>query len=240
MGAFEYSYSKAQTIEKFLTEEDLYKCTITGASTYQHENQKNLITCNKTRIPAQCLETGEEKHDDRYGYEEASPGRRRSMCTPRRSSLKKNSESTKHRRTSISYRSEMTLVLPTGKRIRKRSSISFAEETENQVKEVKPVSNMVDDPNQLWFQAEDYKHFKRDLEPIMHGNAQEARQEANTSVLEEYLMQKSRGEYNCETIKQIYSLYTIDSQVEADYKAELNQKEIQAYLQDTRTSKVFC
>jgi len=75
----------------------------------------------------------------------------------------------------------------------------------------------------------------RGLESIMYGNStKEARQEANMSVIEEYLMQKSRGEYNDDTIRQIYTFYTIDSQVNAKYKADLDRKEIQDYLKDTR------
>lgn len=213
-----------------------------------------------------------------YGYEDVMtnsstlrlPSRRSSLqAMPRRSSMKQNdSESLKRRRASISYRGEITIVLPTGEITKKRTSISFAdEETElNQIREIKPVSNMEGvDPNRLWFQEEEYDFIKqeivrilrqsakenreggskaeqggweictRGLEPIIYRKStKEARQEANTSVIEEYLMQKSRGEYNDDSLRQIYSFHTIDSQLDAEHKADLDQKEIQNYLKDTQ------
>lgn len=198
----------------------------------------------------------------------------RGVRTPRRSSLK-SSGSTSRRRSSISYRGEIDVVLPNGEEVKRRTSISF-EENENQTKEVKPILNMVDNPNQIWFQKEDYATIKQDidlllknnsqneensfkksakeesttsesiaselqvsectrgLEPLLDESMQEARIQANTSVLEEYSMQRNRGEYNEDILRQIYSFYTIDSHVEATHRADLDQQEIQNYLKGTK------
>merc|ERR1712157_530953 len=102
------------------------------------------------------------------------------MGIPRRSSMKKNdSESTKRRRASISYRGEITIVLPTGEITKKRTSISFAdEETElNQIREIKPVSNMEGvNPNRLWFQEEEYDFIKQEIVRILRQSAKENRE----------------------------------------------------------------
>jgi len=85
--------------------------------------------------------------------------------TPRRSSLR-NKETP--RRASIGYTGEMTLVLPTGEERKKRSSITFADETENQTREVQPVQDMIGvKVNRLWFQEEEYDHIKREIVRIV-------------------------------------------------------------------------
>jgi len=290
MGAYKLSFRKSQSIQKCLTEEDLYRyetettgTSDTSSHDKQQQQQQQTYIDNSWDYARGSIATREckeyEKKDrekeNLYGYEDvmtsSNTGIRLSSAQtmPRRSSMKKNdSESTKRRRASISYRGEITIVLPTGEKTKKRTSISFAdEETElNQIREIKPVSNMEGvDPNRLWFQEEEYDFIKREivrilkqsmkekrdgrskverggweictrgLEPIMYRNStKEARQEANTSVIEEYLMQKSRGEYDDDSLRQIYSFYTIDSKVDAEYKADLDQKEIQNYLKDTR------
>jgi len=233
-----------------------------------------------------------------YGYEDASPAPNRSLAcseramrtcseramrTSRRSSLK-SSGSTLRRRASISYRGEVDFILPNGEHGKKRTSITF-EETENQTKEVESMLDMVDSPNRLWFQKEEYANIKqeivriiknnhqnknispgggleedasssssatssnaasdppltptalectRGLEPILCESAKEAREQANTSVLEEYSMQQNRGEYNGDALRQIYSYYTIDSQVEAADRADRDEQEVQSYLKDAR------
>jgi len=294
MGASKFSFSRSQPIEIVLTEDDIHRYgTETTSTSDTNNHDKRQEQQKKNNYNRDCFDgshatTFECLNDEKkqrpqqgqrqqnvYGYEDVMtgsslPSRRSSdRAIPRRSSMKKNdSESTYRRRASISYRGEITLVLPTGERTKKRTSISFAdEETElNQIREIKPVSTMVGvDPNRLWFQQEEYNFIKREivrilkqsvkenkgegpgverggwkictrgLEPIMYGNStKEARQEANRSVIEEYLMQKRRGEYNDDAIRQIYSFYTIDSKVDAEHKADLDQKEIQNYLKDTR------
>jgi len=175
--------------------------------------------------------------------------------TPRRSSLKKEG---KPRRASIGYTGEMTLLLPNGQEKKKRTSISFVDETDNQIKEVKPIHEMVDDNNRLWFQAEEYLHIKeeiyrvvkqsqsqqqqinnittctRGLESYKNRNVEDARREASSQVIEEYMLQKARGEYDDEIIRQMYTFHTIDCEVEAAERGQNDEKSIQTYMKDTR------
>jgi len=285
----------ALATEKCLSKEELYKDADTTSSTSEEESiSASIIAASSTTAVAKhdSLLHQKESHGllIDYGYEVVNPTPNRSLAcseramrTPRRSSLK-SSGSTLRRRASISYRGEMNFILPNGEQGKKRTSISF-EEIENQTKEVEPILDMVDSPNRLWFQKEEYANIKqeivrilkknlqdkeipsgeglerdscslscdtsrsvasdsqtipaasectRGLELILCGSTREAREQANTSVLEEYLMQKNRGEYNGDALRQIYSFYTIDSQVEANYRADLDQQEVQNYLEDAR------
>lgn len=254
----------ATSTERYFTKEDLYK-DVDGTSVASEEEITADIKCansTTTDTISNSLPQQEKKKDSiiDYGYEDASPTLSRSLAcselamrTPRRSSLR-TSESTLRRRASISYRGEVTFILPNGKQAKKRTSISF-EEKENQTKEVKPILDMVDNPNRLWFQEEEYVNIKKEivrilqnesqsipskldctrgLEQILCESAKEAREQANTSVLEEYSMQQNRGEYNGDSLRQIYSFYTIDSQVEAADRADRDRQEVENYLEDTR------
>lgn len=276
--------------EKQLYKEDPYK-DVDGMSATSEESSVASTPSSTTNAIAatECdsLLPKEEKTKEFMdcGYEVISipkkdrPSRSCDAKTPRRSSLK-SSESTSRRRSSISYRGEIKIVLPNGEEVQRRTSISF-EENENQTKEVKPILNMVENPNQIWFQKDDYANIKQDialvlknslqaeggsstepnkesiqylslfnnsstmselpvsectrgLEPIFCESVKEVREQANTSVLEEYLTQRNRGEYNDDVLRQIYSLYTIDSHVEAASRADLDRQEVQKYLEDTR------
>merc|ERR1712048_73807 len=250
-----FKIQRALSTEKFLTSELLYSESDGNYTTADKKQNYGYEYGSSTECPQ------EEKIENLYGYEEASPTPRSSArMQPRRSSLK-NSFSTERRRASISYRGEITLVLPTGEKSVRRTSIKFAEESENEMKEVVPVVSMVDDPDSLWFRNEEYYDIKqeialtirkskesehgdvdppawvctRGLEPIMYGGTREAREEANTSVLEEYSMQRNRGEYDCNLIRQIYSFHTIGAKADAERRGFLDHKEIQNYLKDTRT-----
>jgi len=265
--------------EGYLSKEDLYK-DADATSIASEEESESLMLQEEEKM--------EVFIDYGYGNTIPTPSRgiacsERAVRKPRRSSLK-SSGSTLRRRSSISYRGEVDFILPNGEEGKRRTSISF-EEDENQTKEVNSILNMVDSPNQIWFQKEEYASIKqeivrilknnlqneeisssevpeeaflssssdtssscaselpssssdlectRGLEPIMCESLQEAREQANTSVLEEYSMQRNRGEYNGDTLRQIYSFYTIDSQVEAAYRADLDQQEVQNYLEDTK------
>jgi len=173
--------------------------------------------------------------------------------TSRRSSLKNKGTP---RRASIGYKGEMTLVLPNGEEKKRRTSISFVDDTKNQTKEVRPIHKMVDNNNRLWFQAEEYLHIRKEIYRVMrksqlqpqseHRNctrglenynnsyAENARKIASSQVLEEYMLQKGRGEYDDETIRQMYTFHTIDCQVEAVERGQNDAKSIQTYMKKTR------
>jgi len=224
-----------------------------------------------------------EEIENLYGYEDASPTTASSSTAatkmPRRSSLSdSSSKSRQRRRSTIGYRGEMELVLPTGKKTVRRSSIGFKEEDEEQQQQPTTTSttgttggdfdcNNDDrdyDPGQLWFQREEYDHINEDvcriivaskrskahfeekieeglctrgLEPVLYGNnnnTREQREQAKACVLEEYAVQKSRNEYNDDVIRDIYSFFAIDSQIEANDRASNDQSEIENYLKITR------
>jgi len=148
-----------------------------------------------------------------YGDTNADLGYRE---TPRRSSLKSaNKKNGTRRRASMGYSGEMTIVLPSGERRIKRTSITFKDQEET--KEVKPVSN-------TRLRQEKYPDIEQSDGCI----------EAKIGVLEEYAVQKARGTYNSDNIRQMYTYHTIDSQLEAVERAYAEEREVQNYLKDTR------
>ncbi len=195
-----------------------------------------------------------EKEEDLYGYGEAAPAPRTSVAErmSRRSSLKSSGP----RRASISYSGEMTLTLPTGLITRRRTSITFNNDEE--VQDIEPVTDMVDDPNRLWFQKEEYAHIRekiyaivdsakkgesdgrtswlctRGLEPLLGGSNAGDRREAYESVIEEQKMQKMRGKYDDEYIRTIYQFHTVDAQVIANERAQHDAAAVESYLTVTR------
>jgi len=176
-------------------------------------------------------------------------------AVPRRSSLKMSGLP---RRASIGYCGEVTLILPTGELKSKRTSISFVNDAENQIKEIKPVYEMVDDASRLWFQDDEYLHIKKEIYNIVKSStnksykksksryctrglenftdvdSEETREEAKKNVIQEYLLQKARGEYDDESIRQIYTFHTIESQVKATERAKNDAKDIEKYLKSAR------
>lgn len=195
-----------------------------------------------------------EREEDLYDYEEAAPAPRTSVTfrMPRRSSLKTAGP----RRASISYSGEMTLRLPTGQTTRRKTSITFNDD--EQVQDIEPVTDLVDDPNRLWFQKEEYTHIRekiyaiiasakngesdsrttwlctRGLEPLMGGSNPGDRREAYESVIEEQKMQKLRGKYDDEYIRTIYQFHTVDAQVIANERAQNDAAAVENYLRVTR------
>jgi hypothetical protein len=110
-----------------------------------------------------------QKEEDLYGYGCAIPMPPNVTAMDpwmprRRSSLKTSTNACSHR-ASVGYNVEITLVLPTGRTQQRRTSITFADNS--QVKEVKPVGNMADDPNRLWFQKEEYQHIQQNIYAIV-------------------------------------------------------------------------
>jgi hypothetical protein len=195
---------------------------------------------------------------DIYGYGDAAPTPQKpsvSNKTPRRSSLK--SHIPVPRRASIGYTGEMVLTLPTGEKMKKRTSVSF-QAAENVIN-IKPLTNLVDDPNRLWFNQNELQQIKQDvlgllkdlkekkkdddearswicargLEPLLFGNSG-SRLESTESVLEEYAIQRARGEYDDDHIRQMYRFHTIDSGVEATERGEGDAREIEPDLKLSR------
>jgi len=203
-----------------------------------------------------------QKEEDLYGYGDGVPTPRNtanSRKAPRRSSLKGSECSGgKQRRASIGYTGEMTLVLPTGETKKKRTSISFAEHSD--VKEVQAVADMVDNPQTLWFQANEYEHIlrkindlveeeksrpkgskdrpswicTRGLENVIDDTHLDERAEATATVLDENRVQKIRKSYDAVHIRNMYLFHTGESQHRAQEMAKKDQKDVEEYLSITR------
>jgi hypothetical protein len=195
---------------------------------------------------------------DIYGYGDAAPTPQKPSVSnqmPRRSSLKPNIPVS--RRASIGYTGEMVSTLPSGKKVKRRTSVSFHQP--DNVIDIKPLTNLVDDPNQLWFDQKELHHIKQDvlallkelkekkidddearsllcsrgLEPLLFGESG-SRLESTESVLEEYAVQRRRGEYNDDHIREMYRFHTIESQVEATERAQGDAREIEPDLKLSR------
>lgn len=195
-----------------------------------------------------------ENEEDLYGYGEGAPAPR--VADVNRMSRRSSLKSSGTRRASISYSGEMTLTLPTGQITKRRTSITFNNSEE--VQDIEPVTDLVDDPNRLWFQREEYAHIRekiyaivdsakngetegrtswlctRGLEPLLGGSNPGDRREAYESVIEEQRMQKLRGKYDDEYIRTIYQFHTVDSQVIANERAQHDAAAVENYLQVTR------
>jgi hypothetical protein len=201
-----------------------------------------------------------EHEEDLYGYGDAAPTPRQSgdgvtARLARRSSLKSSDTGT--RRASIGYTGEMTLVLPSGETKNKRTSITFAENSD--VREVEPISDLVDNPNRLWFQSSEYEYIQakiyemidvakttkksedrptwvcmRGLEPVLDSEIAASRQEASGMVLDEQRMQKAHKKFDAEYIRDMYRFHTVESQERAQERAAKDAEEVAEYLKVTR------
>lgn len=172
----------------------------------------------------------------------------------RRSSLKMPGRS---RRASIQISGEIEISLPGHDQpVRRRTSISFNETVK--VKRVAPVHELTDEPEELWFQDDEYdkirrKSFKivdkfvqgekiegkklctRGLESILnHENRTNAKVEAWESVLNEQHMQREDGNFDDEYLSKVYKFSTRRSSNEAKERANQDEADVQKYLQSTR------
>ena len=204
-----------------------------------------------------------QKEEDIYGYgdmetwQDGAHVRKNRNCTPRRSSLKHNGT---HRRASIGYTGEMTLILPNGAPVVRRTSITFCED-QNTVQQEQQEINAIIKPETLWFQKEEYQHIQeklyhivkhadkkprnpkdkqlctRGLESLLQDNKDamlESRLHAKLGVLEEQRMQKKAGRHDAAIISDIYKFHTIDSKAEAEERAEQDAHDANKYTQATR------
>jgi hypothetical protein len=209
-----------------------------------------------------------------YGYGDAAPDRgttsqvdmdidaerdQQAVSQPRvsrRSSMKQGGSS---RRASIGYTGEIDVNLP-GKRhpVRRRMSITFHEY--DQVQEVEPVSSLADEPEKLWFQAEEYDMIRqkaifltelaanggqkliaekklctRGLEShIDRDNVYQQQYFAWKSVFLEQHHQRNTGVFDDETVGTIYQLVTMPSQAIAVERAQQDTADIENYTRTTR------
>lgn len=173
----------------------------------------------------------------------------------RRSSLKTSGAP---RRSSISYSGEIEVSLPGERKVRRRTSISF--DDIEQVKEVDPVASLTDDPEKLWFQAEEYDLIRqkasiltrvaatgganlmksknlcvRGLEShIDSQNVQEEQYIAWKCVFLEQHIQRGTGQFDDETVSQMYSLASMENKSRAQKRAWQDKKDIEKYTRSNR------
>jgi hypothetical protein len=179
-----------------------------------------------------------------------------SRRTPRRSSMKQGGAP---RRSSIGFSGEITVTLPGKNRpVRRRTSISF--DQKEHVKEVEPVSSLMEDPKKLWFQAEEFNKIRekarmmtyiavnggngmvkaknlctRGLEShIDSKNVQEEQSLAWKSVFLEQSHQRQRGTCDDETVSKMYQLASMQNQARARIRASQDEANIVPYTRHTR------
>ena len=162
------------------------------------------------------------------------------------------------RRASIGYTGEIEVSLPgQDQPVKRRTSISFDEKVK--VKSVSPVSQMTDRPEELWFQDDEYDRMKqksfeivdrvelgmtggkkyctRGLEKLMQKNQEASmikKYDAWDAVLNEQFSQRESGTFNDVNIANALRFKTMNSQREANLRAQGDADEIEKYVRTTR------
>ena len=160
------------------------------------------------------------------------------------------------RRASIQFGGEIEVSLPEGRKIKRRTSITFSEQAD--VRSVPAAKELAHDPRSLWIQREEMDRIKTEAMLIAnnaHNGPQEAKYclrglekyigsakgeissvktEAWHSVLDEQLLQRSSGQYDDHMISSVYKYATLETQVAAHERAFKDAKEIETYLATTR------
>lgn len=189
-----------------------------------------------------------------YGCEDVTPAPRAHHRVHRRSSMKQGSGS---RRASITMGEVIEVRLPgRSKPVQRRTSITFKDTVT--VKKVDPVHNLTEDPEALWFQADEYdrmreksyhlvekveagrgdkKYCTRGLENLMIETAEQAevlKYDGWDAVLNEQHLQKQEGMFNDEYMAQMYKFATFEDRKIAAGRAQKDAQEIENYLRETR------
>jgi hypothetical protein len=169
----------------------------------------------------------------------------------------KGANGPKHR-ASIGYRDEITVnILGQSEPVRRTYSIGFEDKVK--VKSIAPVSQLVETPEDLWFQDDEYDRMKqksfeivdrielgmtggkkyctRGLEKLMQKNQEQSmvrKYDAWDAVLNEQYDQREEGNYSDDGMAHAYKFKTINSQRDANLRAQQDQEEVEKYLRTTR------
>lgn len=176
--------------------------------------------------------------------------------TVRRSSMKGSSGP--RRRASIGYTGEIELRLP-GRQgpVKKKLSISF--DSKVKVKSVAPISSMTENSDALWFQDDEYDRMKqksfeivdrvelgmtggkkyctRGLEKLMQKNQEASmikKYDAWDAVMNEQFSQRESGTFDDQNIANALMFTTLNSQREANLRAQQDAEDIEKYVRTTR------
>eukprot|EP00536_Pseudo-nitzschia_multiseries_P012744 jgi/Psemu1/309371/fgenesh1_kg.504_\ len=180
---------------------------------------------------------------------------------PRRSSMKGSAElfspSSVSRRNSIGITERFEVILPgQSEPVQRRRSISF--DNRVNVQKIEPVRLLAADPQSLWYQEIEYDVIKlktlalldqvdhssgqmngkryctRGLEKFMEPESTEVKKhQAWDCVLNEQFLQRKDGEFDAQTLADIYRYSTKRSQNEASKRARQDAEEAQAILETT-------
>eukprot|EP00934_Nitzschia_sp_Nitz4_P007488 Nitzschia sp. Nitz4//scaffold4_size323378//290485//291216//NITZ4_000712-RA/size323378-processed-gene-0.312-mRNA-1//1//CDS//3329553555//7478//frame0 len=200
---------------------------------------------------------GDGAPDVAQGQGEAGMPLHRPERQGRRSSMKQQGIP---RRSSIGYRGETTVMLPGHRKpVRRRTSISF--EGEVQVKEVRPVGELTDQPERLWFQAEEYNVIRekaifvtelastgadkllasekklctRGLESHIDKDSVDMEQYiAWRSVFEEQFYQRQDGQFDDEAVAKMYEMASLPSRLRALERAQGDVKDAERHTKGIR------
>jgi hypothetical protein len=252
---------------------------------YGHGDSSTRVSSSTSRVPRRrslkqegaspraSIQFGSGENENKYEYGDVIPddnktkyGDRDALCKmsyfpsqapPRRSSIMKQGGS--WRRASIQFGGEIEVDLSDKNRaVKIRASITFDETVT--IKEVTPVSQLTDQPEALWFQAEEYNRIRkksyavadrvkdgrvigerklcvRGLERLMVSHAYERRRRkllSWDSVLNEQDLQRKDGFFDDDYIRNVYNLTTLVSKQEAAEWAKQDAAEIENYLRSTR------
>lgn len=199
----------------------------------------------------------------KYGYGEAAPEplpHRQS----RRSSLKHEGAP---RRSSISYTGEVENILPGsgGRPVRRRTSISF--DGNNSVKEIQPAKELAENPEELWFQKDEYNLIREKAQLLTdlasaalederilagkknkfcfrglesHINAAYVENEQHLawkSVFLEQYHQRQKGGFDDETVAVLYEMAAMPSRARALERARGDFEEAEKHTRGIRASR---
>lgn len=182
-----------------------------------------------------------------YVYGE-TPSLSSSERMARRSSLKTSEHYVPRRRASIAHIGEIEVMLPDHTKVKRRTSISFDEK--DQVKEVEPVPSMVKQIKELWTTLEECDETKQELRRMValakncpaklarssvctRGIERHLRDDAANSVslsrvslLDLQQRQKENGEYDDETLRDVYKCMSDKSTRDAQLLAQRDYVEV--------------
>jgi hypothetical protein len=198
----------------------------------------------------------------KYGYDDAPPTPRTITHAAVRSSSRRSSmkQGDAPRRASIQFGGGAeTEVYVSSQRqmVQKRNSITFNECV--YVRNVEPISSLIDDPEALWIQGDEYRETKdkmkrlanmvdtgstggrkycvRGLEGFMKSNAQtrmNTKYQAWDSVLDEQCRQEDEEIFDDETLANSYKLASIGTKMVAVQRAKEDEIAIAEYTRSTR------
>ena len=214
-----------------------------GATTTTTTMPSPRLTVSYTREQDSVVDYG-YCNDDTNAKNEREP---LNCKMPRRSSLKcsddnsSNPQQRRERRSSISYKGEIKVVLPGRRTVRRRISIGFEEEDKNAVKEIQPLTELGVDKADLWIAPEQAainmqkaalvaewalqfgapSLCLRGLEGHLDANdARESIQAGHWTVLGEQDEQRAQGIFCDQAIGDVYAAAAAYSRDKAQFLAE--------------------